>query len=126
MGQLTSAKRATLEVSLEKYNVLCLAVMRRDGWKCRVCKRRHNLHCHHVVFRSHGGEDAADWNLLTACRDCHRAVHDRLCVVKPVPNASRRIDAGKQVQFEFVSGWTPGMKTVVVAASGPTARIALA
>jgi 5-methylcytosine-specific restriction endonuclease McrA len=48
--------------------------MQRDGWKCRSCGMRGNLHCHHVVYRSHQGEDTAE-NLLTLCNQCHEAVH---------------------------------------------------
>jgi len=47
----------------------------RDGWKCRNCGSRNDLHQHHIEYRSHGGSDELD-NLVTLCWKCHRAVHD--------------------------------------------------
>jgi hypothetical protein len=41
---------------------------------CRACKNRNDLHCHHVVFRSHAGHDLSS-NLLTVCTDCHKKIH---------------------------------------------------
>jgi hypothetical protein len=56
------------------YITLCGIVMVRDGYKCRKCGYRENLHCHHIKFRSEGGLDTS-WNLITLCSDCHDAVH---------------------------------------------------
>jgi len=61
----------------EAYKALCLKVMQRDGWKCRCCKKRSNLHVHHVSFRSEGGGDTSD-NLILVCGgagSCHDAIH---------------------------------------------------
>jgi hypothetical protein len=52
-------------------------VMQRDGWRCTVpgCTSYRNLHAHHVVFRSAGGDDAEE-NLTTLCAAHHqRGVH---------------------------------------------------
>jgi 5-methylcytosine-specific restriction endonuclease McrA len=48
--------------------------MDRDGWKCRRCGMRNNLHCHHIVFRSERGVDAS-WNLITLCQLHHDKIH---------------------------------------------------
>jgi hypothetical protein len=47
-------------------------VFERDGWRCAVpgCSSRRNLHDHHVVFRSHGGDNAQD-NRVTVCAAHH-------------------------------------------------------
>jgi len=47
-------------------------VFARDGWRCAVpgCSSRRNLHDHHVVFRSHGGDNAHD-NRITVCAAHH-------------------------------------------------------
>jgi hypothetical protein len=47
-------------------------VFERDGWRCAVpgCRSRRNLHDHHVVFRSHGGDNARD-NRITVCAAHH-------------------------------------------------------
>ena len=51
-------------------------VRRRDGHCCQApgCTGRGKLHVHHLVFRSHGGTDAA-WNLVLVCSACHRLIH---------------------------------------------------
>ncbi|OLC53413.1 MAG: hypothetical protein AUH92_06110 [Acidobacteria bacterium 13_1_40CM_4_69_4] len=55
-------------------------ILERDGWRCRVpgCTSRGHLNVHHVVFRSHQGDDEED-NLVTLCIGHHQAgVHGRL------------------------------------------------
>lgn len=51
------------------------AVFTRDGFKCRRCGWRGNLHPHHVIHKSQRGSDTLD-NLITLCSDCHRLYHD--------------------------------------------------
>lgn len=47
-------------------------VFERDGWRCAVpgCSSRRNLHDHHVVFRSQGGDNSRD-NRITVCAAHH-------------------------------------------------------
>jgi len=47
-------------------------VFARDGWRCAVpgCSSRRNLHDHHVVFRSHGGDNDRD-NRVAVCAAHH-------------------------------------------------------
>lgn len=45
-------------------------VHERDGDACVLCGWPYDLDCHHVVFRSGGGEDVST-NLITLCRKCH-------------------------------------------------------
>jgi hypothetical protein len=47
-------------------------VYARDGWRCTVpgCRSRANLHDHHIVFRSQGGDNARD-NRTTVCAAHH-------------------------------------------------------
>jgi 5-methylcytosine-specific restriction endonuclease McrA len=59
----------------DEYSVLRQQVLERDGWKCRHCHFRQNLHVHHIVFRSQGGPDIL-WNLLTLCDQCHTDLHE--------------------------------------------------
>jgi hypothetical protein len=42
---------------------------------CQYCGTKFNLHRHHILYRSHGGEDS-DSNLITLCQKCHWRVHD--------------------------------------------------
>lgn len=100
-------KRSRLILSPHDYRNLCNEVLHRDGYKCRVpqCKRRNNLHTHHIIFRSHGGDDVS-WNLLTLCNDCHSALHDRYLVIHSA-DGSDLIDANKGVKFQFINGWLP-------------------
>lgn len=47
-------------------------VFARDGWRCAVpaCSARRNLHDHHIVFRSQGGDNRRD-NRVTVCAVHH-------------------------------------------------------
>lgn len=65
---------STLRLPDKEYAALCKAVLERDHWKCRSCQFRGNLAAHHIVYRSHQGEDTAE-NLITLCNQCHEAVH---------------------------------------------------
>jgi hypothetical protein len=52
-------------------------VFERDGWRCTVpgCTSRRNLHDHHIVFRSEGGDDSRG-NRTTVCAAHHlHAIH---------------------------------------------------
>ena len=64
----------SLRLPPEEYALLVKQVLNRDGYKCRSCFSRNNLHVHHITFRSQGGPDEA-WNLLTLCNSCHDGVH---------------------------------------------------
>ncbi len=66
--------QVVVEEPQDEYRKLVEFVMERDGYKCRVCGSRQNLQGHHVVFRSHGGQDTPQ-NLLTTCLDCHESIH---------------------------------------------------
>jgi hypothetical protein len=73
-----------LRLESEDYHALCHRVMSRDGWKCRKCGLRQNLHCHHIVYRSEQGPDES-WNLMTTCSDCHDAIHRFEFYIEVVP-----------------------------------------
>lgn len=64
------------------WNSRVLDVRRRDNWCCQNCGRKDEhdvtLETHHITPISQGGSHAVD-NLVTLCRDCHRAAEgDRL------------------------------------------------
>jgi 5-methylcytosine-specific restriction endonuclease McrA len=67
-------KNSRIQLPRDEYKKLCNDVYERDHWRCRICKRRSQLHVHHVVFRSRGGDDIKS-NLLTVCNWCHHDVH---------------------------------------------------
>lgn len=41
---------------------------------CVLCGTTHQLHLHHVVFRSQGGDDIRS-NLVMFCLECHQGYH---------------------------------------------------
>ena len=90
----------SLRLSIEEYHALCRRVLERDYYRCLSCGYRQNLSCHHVVFRSHGGEDTKE-NLCTLCECCHRAVHSR--------NLWIEFDMELPEVFHFIrkAGWRP-------------------
>ena len=47
----------------------------RDNYTCQCCgKKNCRLEVHHIVFRSNCGSDTLE-NLITLCKDCHKAIH---------------------------------------------------
>lgn len=46
-------------------------VHERDGNACILCGWTLGVDCHHVIFRSAGGEDTAE-NMVCLCRKCHQ------------------------------------------------------
>jgi 5-methylcytosine-specific restriction endonuclease McrA len=105
-------KRSRLKLGKVEYKKLCLEVMARDKWKCRCCGRRNNLHCHHVRFRSHGGDDIME-NLLTLCDECHSKLHERWIEITQSDRLMYRkgeellIDANRKVKFLFIQNYKP-------------------
>jgi 5-methylcytosine-specific restriction endonuclease McrA len=96
----------SLRLPEEEYAALCKDILQRDHWKCRSCGSRNNLHCHHIIFRSQGGEDTME-NILVLCSACHDGVHKdvkdgqyALVIVLPA-------NANAEVQFIRRPGWRP-------------------
>lgn len=102
-------KRGRLILSAKDYRKLLNQVFSRDGWKCVIpgCGRRNDLHGHHIVFRSQGGDDAT-WNMVTVCDRCHKAIHDRWILIEP--DESGQINANNGVRVRFVNNWVPTKK----------------
>lgn len=93
-----------IELDRDEYDNLKARVLHRDKWKCRHCGRRSGLHCHHIVYRSAGGDDA-DYNLLAQCNSCHEAIHARhvrIEMTEPAP-----IGANGSVKFVYLDKWRP-------------------
>lgn len=51
------------------------AVKRRSNGICEACADGRAEHIHHRKLRSQGGKHLVD-NLLHACSECHRTIHD--------------------------------------------------
>ena len=91
------------------YYALCYKILRRDGWRCRNCEYRNNLHVHHCIYRSQGGPDES-WNLLTLCAQCHDAVHvivrngEHALELKRPPNPTQE----DEWWFIRATWWRPG------------------
>ena len=49
------------------------AVLKRDGYRCRICGSGKNLHVHHITYERLFHEELDD--LLTVCNKCHRKLH---------------------------------------------------
>lgn len=61
-----------------RWRRLRLAILDRDGRRCRKCGAAGRLEVHHVEPIKYGGALFAPDNLLTMCRTCHfRAEPDR-------------------------------------------------
>jgi len=101
-------RRSRVKLPPEAYKELCFTVFSRDGWKCRCCKRRSGLHCHHIVFRSQGGDDSTE-NLITLCSTCHDSVHNvsknKLQIVVLPIELGQPLDANGKLRFYKIGGW---------------------
>ena len=62
------------EVRIRDGAVLALAKLTYR--ECALCGATSNLHIHHVLFRSQGGDDVPE-NLCCLCLSCHEAIHAR-------------------------------------------------
>ena len=47
-------------------------ILKRDGFKCKECGIKENLHIHHIKYK-HGSNLKKD--LITLCVDCHKTKH---------------------------------------------------
>jgi hypothetical protein len=54
-------------------------VRKRDSVRCRVC-RKPGRHAHHLIYRSHGGQDTAT-NMIWTCANCHQLIHAHVVLV---------------------------------------------
>lgn len=53
-------------------------IRRRDGFRCMECGATNTtLDVHHIIYLSHHGTNQQS-NLITLCRKCHEAEHDRI------------------------------------------------
>ena len=80
----------TIRLPSEEYRLLVKQVLSRDGWKCRSCGSRNNLHVHHIQFRSQQGEDTTE-NLCTLCASCHRGCHEEQGITIVGDNANAEL-----------------------------------
>ena len=80
-------------------NVQCFI---RDGWKCRCCNFRGNLHAHHIKFRSQGGKDEL-CNLVTLCANCHRGLHDGKLLLEVL----QHLVTDNVIKFTRKGNWKP-------------------
>lgn len=108
-------KKYRLKLPPAEYNKLVGQVHKRDNHKCRCCKGRKLISAHHILFRSHGGDDTLE-NLISLCVDCHNAVHQRELLLTQVDEdgvvVTKGINANQAVQFVSIRGWRPGVANV--------------
>lgn len=68
----TIPKTKRIKLSQKKYIELKLKVFERDKY-CVLCGRA-ATHLHHIVFRSHLGDDSMQ-NCVMLCTKCHELAH---------------------------------------------------
>ena len=97
----------SLRLPPKEYAKLCGEILGRDGFKCRNwnCGFRGNLHVHHIVFRSQGGDDT-ECNLLTLCSSCHDGVHKAIRTGEPGLTVTVDATTG-EVTIKQASWWRP-------------------
>lgn len=76
----------------------------RDRFKCNYCKGRskcYELHAHHLILRSEGGEDILE-NLATLCKTCHVAYHKGEIKLKKIKSKAK-IDTELAIIRKYLS-----------------------
>lgn len=96
----------SLRLPPEEYALVHRATLERDGFKCRYCGSRSQLHVHHVIYRSQGGPDEL-WNLLTLDETCHSAVHATDLILVEFGNQKIPFDTNYELLFQALNGWKP-------------------
>lgn len=70
-----------LQAELQVEEGLRERILARDRYQCQVCGTTNNLHVHHILFRSQGGQDDES-NMVTVCFTHHDAIHaHRLTII---------------------------------------------
>ncbi|MDA2913595.1 HNH endonuclease [Acidobacteriia bacterium AH_259_A11_L15] len=64
-------RQPRFRLDADSYRRLSRQVLERDGWRCQNCGRSNELQIHHIISRSHLGNDREE-NLITLCANCHR------------------------------------------------------
>jgi len=59
----------------------------RDKWTCQICGKhcRQDIACHHIIPWSVSKDNSLN-NLVTLCRSCHVALHNRMMSNNPLPH----------------------------------------
>lgn len=82
-----------------QWRAVSKVVRKRDGGKCRSC-RKPGQQVHHIVYRSHGGKDVAA-NLILTCDKCHAAIHAKVILVSfKLPNPAASITFTRNTQWD--------------------------
>lgn len=69
--------RDNLETTKE-YKQWRLFVLKRDNYKCQICKVNKKLECHHIIPISHTTKLETDTNNgITLCQACHRKTYNK-------------------------------------------------
>jgi 5-methylcytosine-specific restriction endonuclease McrA len=59
--------------SSEHKKAIILAKIRQD-YRCEICPSDLEIHGHHIIDHSFGGEPTPE-NILVVCKVCHDAIH---------------------------------------------------
>ncbi len=89
-------KRAIKATKQAQWREVRRVVLKRDGNRCRACKRGGSLDAHHLLKRSQGGKDEAN-NLIAVCRECHDEIHGHVLIVRWKSDSNR----AKTATFEW-------------------------
>lgn len=57
------------------WNTVRLAVLKRDNYKCVICKSSGEMHVHHDTYKNHFNEHKHLDDLMTLCKKCHTEHH---------------------------------------------------
>jgi len=110
-------KQPRLRLDSGLYEQLRNQVLRRDGWRCKVCGAMSNLEVHHQEFPSQTGDESSQ-NLITLCSACHATVHhDSAFRQAALPSTSRRLRFFAGIHFPSticVSTWAISLHRVKI------------
>jgi 5-methylcytosine-specific restriction endonuclease McrA len=82
----------TKYIKSKKWRKRRIQILKRDGFKCRLCNADANdtlLQVHHSTYDRLGNED--DLDLITLCEECHKMFHDYKNKKKKVKKTNKKI-----------------------------------
>lgn len=59
-----------------KWQKIRAAILERDKHRCQKCKKNYDLHVHHITYDHLFNEENYPQDLITLCKNCHKALHD--------------------------------------------------
>lgn len=106
-------KKQTYQEKLKhpKWQKLRLEIMKRDKFKCKICKDEETtLNIHHLAYTTQDVWNEPKENLVTVCEHCHIEIEN-------IKSNNKIIDF-KNIYIEKSDNWKSGSRIMLIAYNG--------